>query len=493
MKLSEMKTSDMQTIEAALTKVEERQTKTGKSYCILTLKPEGEPAVEARLWDADRASVLADTPEQTAVVIQLRADEYQGQRNYVAMEMDPASEPDDLTRFADEGIDGMSRLDFLDQCVKKAVPDEAPEYRVYRALMDKYKEQWAVWPAAQSIHHAYPGGLAEHSVRVFFEMYRIIRFSQSLKKIMECPDSQTAQILQGILSDLDQTRTCVKAAAVAVSEIPKVLSSPTKSASLMRIRIQTEAVKELLHAYPYLDKDLLLSASVLRGIGTVLVPGSDTGIGGAAADILLIRPYVEKEERESEDIRLLEHILLCREPAGTHVNNVQAAVPEAFLLESAVEMADILLNELNENPEKTLTLNIPALLTGAALHDIGKLKEMQAVVCGPADYTIPGTLKGHILIGMEMVYDTAETLGIDPGDIRSLLSVIASHHGKLEWGALSEPDTPEAELLACADLLDSRMDMHRREREQMDAGTTSVRLRPYLHAVLYKPEEKTEM
>ena len=40
-----------------------------------------------------------------------------------------------------------------------------------------------------------------------------------------------------------------------------------------------------------------------------------------------------------------------------------------------------------------------------------------------------------------------------------LKHMIASHHGKKEWDAITTPATPEAEMLHHIDMIDSRMNM----------------------------------
>ena len=49
------------------------------------------------------------------------------------------------------------------------------------------------------------------------------------------------------------------------------------------------------------------------------------------------------------------------------------------------------------------------LITGALLHDIGKLEELK-MECGIVDYTVQGRLKGHLVIGSEMVGRVAENI-----------------------------------------------------------------------------------
>lgn len=99
-------------------------------------------------------------------------------------------------------------------------------------------------------------------------------------------------------------------------------------------------------------------------------------------------------------------------------------------------------------------LNRDLLLTGAMLHDVGKLTEMEGLVT--VEYTDEGQLLGHIASGFDMVSASIENIPGFPADLRlQLLHLILSHHGKLEFGSPVVPRTPEAMALSQADLLDA--------------------------------------
>ena len=70
---------------------------------------------------------------------------------------------------------------------------------------------------------------------------------------------------------------------------------------------------------------------------------------------------------------------------------------------------------------------------------------------------------GHALIGCEMLSQAAMTENVDLFLVDKIKHVIASHHGRTEWGAIVEPQTPEAWLVHCMDLADSRMFAGRRK------------------------------
>lgn len=473
--------------EMALLRVEQRATKNGKAFVVVTCKPEGEQAIQAKVWDTERDAFLLGTPENSVIRADVTADEYDGQRTYVLTHVRPADDSSDLTRFADEGVDGASRLRYMDSVIRSTVPNQSAAYRVYRLLFNEHEAEWASWPAAQSIHHAYPGGLAEHSLRTFFNVLQIARLYEKNPRLFACRQDPATSYRSVIaaLGAADQTRPCIQAALAVFRMFDPAVRNEADNAAgnapWERQALQLALAHELTRSYgrSYVDPDLLAAGAALRGVSAFLDPEMAKMVGIPAADVLLARS--KADNADCEDMLLLEHVLLCREEHG---NFVHAAIPEAFMATVVDDMALSLYAAANVNaPLETTTL-----LTAAALHDIGKLAEMQPHLCGPAEYTVKGNLSGHILLGIEMAAEAADRLGIPRTDIQPLLSDIASHHGRLDYGALVMPMSPEASLLAYADLLDSRMDMHRQERTQMDGGAMSSRLRPFLHAVLYKPE-----
>ncbi len=114
-------------------------------------------------------------------------------------------------------------------------------------------------------------------------------------------------------------------------------------------------------------------------------------------------------------------------------------------------------------------LNRDLLLTGALLHDCGKLWE----TCPPErGFEIPrelrGELLGHITIGIEVANTLWRNLPLEdwrdlapPSEtVRlHLLHLIASHHGELQFGSPVTPRTPEAFALHAIDKLDATLNM----------------------------------
>jgi 3'-5' exoribonuclease len=96
------------------------------------------------------------------------------------------------------------------------------------------------------------------------------------------------------------------------------------------------------------------------------------------------------------------------------------------------------------------------LLTGAILHDIGKLRELR---WGTSfNYSIEGQLLGHITIGVALIDRKIAALPDFPPALRVLVQhMVLSHHGKYEFGSPKLPMIPEAVLLHYLDDMDAKM------------------------------------
>jgi 3'-5' exoribonuclease len=103
-------------------------------------------------------------------------------------------------------------------------------------------------------------------------------------------------------------------------------------------------------------------------------------------------------------------------------------------------------------------INKSLVVAGAALHDIGKLRELAVGPAG-ADYTPAGCLIGHVLQGRDIVREAAAGRDIAPEILLRLEHVIISHQRLPEWGAPKPPMTPEALIVHYADDLDAKLQM----------------------------------
>lgn len=131
-------------------------------------------------------------------------------------------------------------------------------------------------------------------------------------------------------------------------------------------------------------------------------------------------------------------------------------------------------------------VNPDLLVSGAILHDIGKIRELSWGT--DFRYTLEGQLIGHISIGQRMLADRITALNAEaaaqaakdgtvpdvfPEPLRLLLEhLLLAHHGKLEFGSPKLPMTPEALLLSTLDDLEAKFETMRNE---FAAGVTAGR------------------
>jgi 3'-5' exoribonuclease len=140
-------------------------------------------------------------------------------------------------------------------------------------------------------------------------------------------------------------------------------------------------------------------------------------------------------------------------------------------------------------------VNRDLLLTGAFLHDIGKVQEL--TYNRSFSYTTRGQLLGHMIIELEMLQAKLATLPDFPAELKTLLEhLIISHHGQYDFGSPKLPMFPEALMLHYLDDLDSKMEAMRAqfEREaESDGPWTSYNTslgRPLLNSRKFLQGEK---
>src|SRR3989442_474690 len=110
-------------------------------------------------------------------------------------------------------------------------------------------------------------------------------------------------------------------------------------------------------------------------------------------------------------------------------------------------------------------INRDLLLTGAFLHDIGKIHEL--TYNRSFSYTTRGQLLGHMVIELEMLHAKIAQVPGFPDELKTLVEhLIISHHGQYEFGSLKLPMFAEALMLHYLDDLDSKMESMRAHFER---------------------------
>lgn len=122
------------------------------------------------------------------------------------------------------------------------------------------------------------------------------------------------------------------------------------------------------------------------------------------------------------------------------------------LLEHSCEVAELAIGGMNI----VKNLNKDILITGGLLHDIGKIKMYKFVdqYKTQIEYDEYMSLLEHIPIGLMMVKKWFEENGKTKGDWAAtfhILHIIASHHGRLEYGSPVSPRTLEAFTISQTD------------------------------------------
>jgi len=168
------------------------------------------------------------------------------------------------------------------------------------------------------------------------------------------------------------------------------------------------------------------------------------------------------------DQEFMEEFCAC--PASIHLHSA------AFggLLQHTVNVADTCRHICRQHP----LLNKDLVMTGALLHDIGKVRSFKTTT--HINQTPEGNLVGHITLGdEELMKRISEADGFPEDLAMKLRHVLLAHHGKREWGSPIEPMMPEALAVHEADDMDAKLDymvMRRRDAVTEDDWIWDSRL-----------------
>jgi len=124
------------------------------------------------------------------------------------------------------------------------------------------------------------------------------------------------------------------------------------------------------------------------------------------------------------------------------------------------------------------------LVTGALLHDIGKLIELEGKYT--FHYSTEGKLLGHISIMVSELKNAAKELGLTSEVPLLLEHMVLSHHDKPEFGSPIPPCTKEALLLSMIDNMDSKMCIVDKALAEVAPGEFSNKVFPLDGRCLYK-------
>jgi 3'-5' exoribonuclease len=127
------------------------------------------------------------------------------------------------------------------------------------------------------------------------------------------------------------------------------------------------------------------------------------------------------------------------------------------LLAHSLGVADVAERLMGCYGNDSLACDWALVLTGALLHDVGKVWTLPAIAGAPLP--MQAEQMDHVTMGAVMVQAAAGQLPVVPTHERldALLHVVVAHHGRKEWGAAVEPRTVEAWIVHLADYAESRL------------------------------------
>lgn len=200
------------------------------------------------------------------------------------------------------------------------------------------------------------------------------------------------------------------------------------------------------------------------------------------SDAQLLQDQLHKRISSIGDKRLMNTVLTLYNRYGTRAleaSSAKAVHHVGFGGNAAhtIEVFDYAVSIANNVYGMPVSLDL--VKAGALLHDIGKIETYY--IDGPSvNFTEDGTLLDHIIIGSTRIQQMAEELARtedDPGYVKIaslLIHIVASHHGKQEYGSPVTPRFAEAYIVSAADGMSASMDVLRTANKKAVAEGKAV-------------------
>ena len=142
-------------------------------------------------------------------------------------------------------------------------------------------------------------------------------------------------------------------------------------------------------------------------------------------------------------------------------------------------------------PDRRKDLSRSLAVTGAILHDIGKVREYEPLL-GSHQHSVEGELIGHAILGRDIVREAAKEVELEPAIQTHLEHIIVSHQRFPDWGAAKPPMSLEAMIVHHADSCDALLGClwNTFSQDSTDHGMTSKK--NAIGYPLFKPLEMKE-
>lgn len=460
--LSELNPGDSAAIDVAITSIEEANTAYGSTYLTLNFRDlSNGPEYSAKMFKMSKAEF--PYAEGDLCNLELDCKLYRGNVSFNVKGVNPVSdglEKRDFAKHSPYNPQQMYDLT-LQVLAKHRSPDGTVNATsVAETAYQRYADRLSYWPAAKSMHHACHGGLMYHQFRMTLVADRVTSLvNEYTSDKTQVPDAQ--EILRRY------AKTSVSQLALDVSGMPRKNIS-TEAPDHSKLGWILRLGELTCQVYPMADVEMVLSGLYAYDYGKDWDTTASIMSSPEMGAVLAVDATVKKNpgKYNAEDIRLVKHCIGALPGADGNPSIRTAATMEAMICHSVMEMWKTI-------SAMTFTADVPYLVAATAVHDIGKILELDSDEFGVGDYSVDGTLGTHLSLGCEMLSTIAEQIGCDQSSY-VLLNLVASHHRKREWNAICAPETPAAKLLTAIDYLDSRMYVYEDEFNQLKAGEIST-------------------
>ena len=196
MKIKEIKTNGIGTVEGIVIALEEKANKNNSSFINMTVS-DGETQVVAKVWNADLETFKFKTGQ--AVLVELKMEEYKGQKSYIAREI-TASSADPALFICGAPVKSEEMYNFLYKTAGRC----GVYASTVKKILDDNKDHLMFWGAGKAVHHNIRGGLLYHTYRMTkTAAYITSVYNKEPSMLKGCRDINTELLVAGcILHDI---------------------------------------------------------------------------------------------------------------------------------------------------------------------------------------------------------------------------------------------------------------------------------------------------
>lgn len=206
-------------------------TRESRKYYLKCLIGDKSGNIPARMWTIDESTYQA-LPTDGFVMLEGQTQSYQNETQLIITRIEPTDvTPEQMhellpttTRNIDEMFGQLTAL--LNTLTHPAMKELAALYLADQTLMYQFKQA----PAAKSMHHAYLGGLLEHTLQLMNLANAICPFYQRINRDL---------VLMGLfLHDLGKTRELVYDRAFSYSDRGELIGHIVEGAIMLHDKVQ---------------------------------------------------------------------------------------------------------------------------------------------------------------------------------------------------------------------------------------------------------------